>query len=241
MPYYKIDSLNVTYREYWRIASGLGILYAWIAKAKGKRLPLTVGLPSPAGVRNMIVPAESLRLDVLAAFQQMEKALAYEGLKPLHFVTTKDSLIRGAAVFAADHSENSGQLWVRTFVSLAGKPARIARQFLVAFSRLEDGRILFTSNKGPEFNAPSFVAGQRIKTGDPGELVRAHRKFIEKFRIRPGVLSYNSPAQLESWIDDYESRCFAEALAGGRYIEMTEPEVVAARAAKAAYDNASQT
>jgi Zn-dependent protease len=234
MAHYKLDSRRISFAEYWRLSpSLLGVLWMWGAKLLGKKVRLAVGVPGPLPVREMIVDKFEISPEARTIFGEMEADLASAGLRQSHFLKVKDSLmIPHAEISCADFVERRGELWARCFVVEQPQPLPKIKKFVVVFTRLADGRFVITSNKPREMKSSTFVIPAYLTTGNIAEVIAEHRRRIEKFRAKPGLLMYRTDAEAEPWIDEYERRGFEESRAEGRYIEMTPEEVAAARAAK---------
>jgi Zn-dependent protease len=234
MAHYKLDSRRVTFAEYWRLSPNLlGVLWLWGAKLFGKQIRLAVGVPGPVPAREMIVDQFDISPEARRLFADIAADLAPAGLRHTHFVKVKDSLVMPHAdISCADFVEPTGEFWARAFVLEQPKPLPKIKTFIVVFSRLADGRFVTTSNKARELKTASFVIDARVQSEQPTDVVAEHRRRIENFRSKPGLLAYRSEAEVEPWIDEYEKRCFDESRAEGRYIEMTPEEIAAARALK---------
>src|SRR5438132_13097226 len=97
MKYYKTDSRRISFREYWNISSGFGLIAAWLCKIFGIPLRLTDGIPELVSFRERVIEARLVPSGIAAKLNSGIIDLQKLGFDQFWFYTSKDSLIGGVA------------------------------------------------------------------------------------------------------------------------------------------------
>jgi hypothetical protein len=224
--YYKIDSRKITFGEYWNISRNkIAVLLPWLCKIVGVQLNFSIAFPEPTTLRDRTVEKSHLLPDILRNLEAGMAELTAFGFHAPCFFSLKNLLMPGetGGVLLFDESGEVGASV--TFVKYRGRECRV-----VGFiSVLNDGSVLSTTDKRPEYNPPPGIEVQRIMGATPQQLWSAHHQTLEKYKVSNPPRKFVLPDAYEELFDQVTRKMFEHNVRRGLWVEMTPEEISAAR------------
>jgi len=226
MTYYKTDSRKISFREYWNLSRGGSFLFAWLCKVLGIPLNLTAGIPGPLSFRENVAEESVIPSGILAKLNSGVLELSKLGFNQFWYYTLKNSLMAGAA-FGVQALHPSKIATGKIVFASIGPRESLA---FVFGSPMHDGTFLGTTNNRPQFNSPPGYIVLRRVGANAAELWKLHQdRLAELAAANPpkAVRNFDGVVELE---DETARMIYADRVARGIWVEMTDSEVVALRA-----------
>jgi hypothetical protein len=221
LAYYKVDSRRVSYREYWRMASGFGFLVAAWAKFFGDELPFNTGAPRLDAIvpldeaLAMQTPLGPLVADAEAAGLQKQFYYTIPMLGPVTGLA--------CALLSRDNTILANAIYSR---AKSGEETTAATVFS-ALSRLPDTRCMSTSNARRQLNAPPNIVANYLPETDVRGVLGAHGLALARKHWNP--LSIRTD-EVEAVLVELNNAAIDYHVSRGVYVEMTAEEVAGLQA-----------
>ena len=191
--YFRMDLGRLSWRECWRFTRSWRVLFAGFRKLtdQGAYVPGGFAFPRPLAetqVERAAVPAE-----VLAPLERLERACGMLGFTQPVFHLFESRFLRSKTVGCFLREPTGETTASLLYVDRASKPAtpECHGNF---FSRLQDGRLLFTSDQAAKIDT-SFLA-RYLPGKPPVEVYAVHRQCLDAERGRG-----NPPVPVQSFDD----------------------------------------
>ncbi len=223
--YFRMDLGRLSWRECWRLTRSWRVLIAGFRKLtdQGAYVPGGFAFPKPLAAAQMDHAA--LPVETLAPLERLERACAALGFaEPVfHLNQSRFLLSKTAGGFLR---EPAGEVVSSLLAVDRASTSGVQECHGNFFSRLRDGRLLFTTDQPARLDTP-FVA-RHLPGADLAEVFAAHRQRldVERARGNPPVLvrSFDELAELHWQI---EQSTMDMNLRRGLFVRMTPEEVVA--------------
>jgi hypothetical protein len=224
--YYKVDSRNITFAEYWRMSTSLRN-FTLKCICKIIRLPLRFfeGIPEPTTFGDKILQKTELpphlveKLDAgVADFEKL-------GFGNICYYNTKNKLFLSET--AGVHLlHGSGETTV-TVVSV--KLRKRERTVMSLASLLKNGRVNATSNRPAEYDDPPGVDIERMVGNSASQLWQRHSQKLEEIRVNEPLQKFSLPTAYEKLFEISTKKIFEHNVQRGLWVEMNPDEIAAAR------------
>jgi hypothetical protein len=226
MKYYRTDSRKISLGEYWNISRGGRFLFAALYKLLGIPLKLTEGIPEPSQIRDRLIEAGTIPRNISDKLNSGILEFRELGFDQFWFYTLKDSLMIGSTYgVQALHSSHLAVGKI-LFVSLRNRE----RLVLAFLSRFDDGTILATTDKKPDFRTlPKYIV-QRFPGAGARRLWELHQKKQAALSVSASPLTFANFEQTASFDDETSRASYEDKIRRGIWVEMTDAEVAALRA-----------
>lgn len=226
--YYRLNSLKVTFREYWNLTRSWQVIIPWTAKLL--RLPMTFssGMPSFESVRELKVPEEAFPAADRERLQPLLDLCLRMGFHSpqFHAYTT----LRGEThtSFVALLHPSGAALRLMCVVAGNVHPPKV-KLVAVLLSELSDGTFFFTSDQRPQFLLAPGIRANRLPGASLARLVDSHLGLLAQLAVRNPGRPMNSVEALDKVSDRYERLCRDFGMKRGIYVWMQPEELAGER------------
>ena len=218
-----MDLGRLSWRECWRFTRSWRVLFAGFRKLTDQGAYVPGGFAFPKPLAKTKVDRAALSAEVLASLERLERAFGMLGFAEPVFLRFESRFLRSktAGCFLREPSgETAASL---LYVDRASAPV-VQECHGNFFSRLQDGRLLFTSDQAVKLDTPFFA--RYLPGKAPTEVYAVHRQRLDAERTRGNppmpVQSFDDLAELHRQI---EESTMDMNLGRGLFLPMS-PEVV---------------
>jgi hypothetical protein len=216
--YLKLDSTKVTYGEYWRWKPGATFLILAISKLLGMHFPANLLVPA----RATVIPIDPMTQprDLVAMLELPMRACQEKGFEASLYYTVPmlgNVVGMGAAMLRRDGRTVA--------LVLAGQSRNgVNREVhLGLMTRLRNGRILGTGDKGSLFRPASIMESVRLPGKSYAQLLDAHDARVSARRV-----DVAAPGDIQELIRQIEQVQIDENVARGVYVPATPADIAKA-------------
>ena len=174
--FYSIDSTRVSHREYWWGHPSPMVVFAWLLKWLGVRVPTSSNDPNTEAITPFLV--EALPQAVTQQFAAATAELSALGFSEPLFHLIHDP-VTATTIYWATFRHSSGQHFARIHQRLWQQANPSNRgTFVLFFTPLADGTFIGSSSGKPDFDTPATVPMLRQRGATPANLWPKHQEFV---------------------------------------------------------------
>jgi hypothetical protein len=224
--YYKVDSRNMTFMEYWRISSTFkGFLRGCIHKIFRLPMMLSDGIPEPTTFADRIAQKHELPPHLVAKLDAGAADFVKLGFGNICYYDAKNKLAPGETA-AVNLLHESGEA---TVSMVAVKLPSRERMVMSLASLLEDGKVMVTTNRPSEFDDPPGFKIERIIASPASHLWQRHAQRLAKSKVSNPPRKFSAVDAYEEFFEVLIKNIFEHYVERGLWVEMTHDEIAAAR------------
>ena len=223
--YFRMDLGRLSWRECWQLTRSWRVLFAGFRKLTDQGVYLPGGFAFSRPLAAAQVERAELPAEVLAPLERLERACGMLGFAEPVFHLNQGRFLRSKTAGCFLRELTGETVASLLYVERASAPV-VQECHGNFFSRLQDGRLLFTSDQPAKMDTPFFV--RYLPGKAPTEVYAVHRQRLDSERTRGNppvpVRSFEELAELHRQI---ESRTMDMNLRRGLCVRMSPEEVAA--------------
>lgn len=201
--FYKIDSTRFSFQEYWWGTPSPLVIFGWLAKVLGIRVPGSMDDPAVESLTPHEVSYEALPEQVTSKFNALTTEFVACGFHSPIFHAINDRF-HNTSIYWASFSHSSGQAFARIHHRIWSTPhpprTYLFPMFITAFT---DGSFLVSSAGKPDSAAPRAVRTNRKIGAAASALWASHQQELEKELNAKAVHPVQDADQLRSVMGQY--------------------------------------
>ena len=227
MKYYKTDSRNISFREYWHLSPRF-FWFGWLNKILGRPMNFIRGIPEPLPFKDRIIETSEMPREILERLTPSVRDLQKLGFDQFWYYTNRQSLMGGLG-YGVQCLHSSRQILAHIiYVAYQSRE----RFVITLVSGLPDGTVLGTTNKKRDFNPPFEYKIRRKVGADAENLLAMHQQSLAALTSNAPPQSFAGLVEVAAFEDKLMRQSHADKIKRGIWVEMTEAEVTALRAQK---------
>ncbi|MCA9796008.1 MAG: hypothetical protein KC910_29570 [Candidatus Eremiobacteraeota bacterium] len=209
MPYYRINTANLSPLELWRLYPGGAFFSALFAKLRKQAVDTGFRLGTMEGIQKF--PEQELPVEFQMQLQRSLKAALREGYESEFFYRIPLQGSSQSISVATIKGRREGFLEIRATVT--GKaPARVERERVFRFlAPSGDGKmVVITTSESPSFDPPEDFSVRYHPKLPLAQLVAEHQKHLKEVGISPARVPPDGLADMVVHLHNLEIKRLAE-------------------------------